>query len=291
MKKQIVGLAITFATCVFGSDNNDLRSTYPQLVKAKDDTVMMSPAQVFSDIRLLLNITQYHPERKIFPKTNNSRVYGYAVAPQRGSYNNSFEKQRMEQEATQKVSMAMNNEKSISKLAIPIIEVDAQFEIRDNMYQNGCFRSDVIFEESQGIKGAMVSGLWGYFGQTNQVNYLGITLPSQKVSSIEMNGDAYICVNTNDAEKLYTNGETYNGENNGIDGKVYRGKAYYKILQIDNGMAANFTSGGRTGGEAMLVAYKLFDKNGKTIFKSNVTWWNHGIQQVGAQRNQIGFEF
>lgn len=240
---------------------------------------------------LLLNITQYHPERKTFPKSNNSRVYEDAITSQGNGYSNQFEKKRIENEMKAKLAEVMISESKVPKLAIPIIEVDATFEIRDDMYKNGCFHSDVIFEPSQGIKGAVVSGLWGYFGKTKTIDYLGITLPSRNVSPIEMNGDAYICVNENDAERLYTNGYNYNGEVSGIDGKVYSGKAYYKILRLDNGLANSFGPGVRTGGEAMLVAYKLFDKNGKTILKSNHTWWHHGISQEGAQRNQIGFEF
>lgn len=272
-----------FDTKVKGFDTEQLKGV-------ADDSVVIKHLDLLTNLPLMLNITQYHKERKIFPNSDNSIVYKYAISIKETPPSNEFEKKRTENEVSNKLATVMQKEKTVQKLAIPIIETDVFFEIDDSMYKNGCYKSHPVYESTEEIFTKIVWGHWNYQGKTRETNYLDISIPSQQ-SHMDLEGRAMICVGEQDAEKLFNNAIPYKGTNTTHEAKGYRGKAYYQLLNLDNGLKADFTKGLKTSGTAMMVAFKIFDKNGNTIFKSNKTWWNRGMRQDGPVDNKINFQY
>lgn len=264
-----------------------------KLLRAKDDSVVIPFYEVVNDFELLLNIAAHHPEKSLFSNSTGHRtLFKRAIASNQRSSDNPFEKKRIEQDIEVKMQEALKREKSIPRLALPIIEVDTFFTINGRSYENGCYVSTTIFdEESQKITGMSGTGRqWEYKNRLKQVEYAGLTIQSQRMSTT-LNGKASFCLDQKSAEELYLKATKYNGKHDSWAEKVLPGKAYYQITKIDNNLA-NF-SDTRTSVEAQLIAFKIFDKDKKTtLVKGNQTYHSVGMTESATLKtNPILFQY
>ncbi len=236
----------------------------------KDDVTIVQADTFLTDIKWLLNVTQFHPEREMFGKSGADSIHRFFLEEYYGkfgaekeNYANAFEKSRAEEKLKSDLAMTIEESKKATRLPIPLIELDAAFEVDDTKYSNGCYRPWVVPTKVLNRNRSPI-----ILTKTAPVNYFGFDIPAKDVKVEFDNNQAAICVPANEAEKLFLERQSistgYEDGRRVVQG--YAGKAYYKISQICNTLTKDFAKGTRTGIQFQLVAFKVFDASGNQIY-------------------------
>ncbi len=252
-----------------------------------DFSFSMPIDKVLTNLPLMLNFTQFHTEFCTFRKCNSSNVYSTTLYPSEDTvFSNEFERNRAMKSAEERLKQVELESKKVRKEIVPLLEIDnVSFTFGDYAFASKAFYSSVAFEPSSNVRKELVGQK--YVNETAPTTYLGVNLPSQKVK-IDIYGMAIISMNETDAERFSENASPYRGESRIHYGKKsYRGKAYYKIVRLDNGYVDDFSDGLKSGGSLQLVAFKIYDGKRNIIFQSDYTYWNVPSERKEAKINNV----